>query len=424
MPEWGWIEESFIRWMPDGSQILFQMGPKVFAVDTAGSHLRMVADATWEVVVDGEVRYRTTTMTSWDVSPDGARLAFSKCGRYPPGEVDYQFLDGERRSGWVLRQSYPSGEVYGGLFSAETEKHEFEIMVSNMDGTGVERLTENGKEDNFPAWSPDGSRIAFFSGGLHTMATDGTDWLALAGGLRPRQPAWAPDGRHLAVVGTGLEEVYSVKSDGSEKFTIATDALSAPSWSPDGQRIAVAVPDGEGGAVLRTFAPDGSEPVTIARIAEADEFEVPEGPRDSWVVPNVSWSPDGSKIMYGCGRELCAVNIEDGSLVFDRLPLKLYRSNAYKPGPSDFVAAWSPDGSKIAVRLPLESMERTDGTPFLLTMDSDGTNAHVLMVLEEPAPPPNSTWSITPYCLKPVAAATSTPPFLSRIPYGQHDECK
>ena len=52
LPEWGWIEESFIRWMPDGSQILFQMGPKVFAVDTAGSHLRMVADATWEVVVD------------------------------------------------------------------------------------------------------------------------------------------------------------------------------------------------------------------------------------------------------------------------------------------------------------------------------------------------------------------------------------
>ena len=80
LPEWGWTEESFIRWMPDGSQILFQMGPKVFAVDTAGSHLRMVADATWEVVVDGEVRYRTATMTSWDVSPDGSRLAFSKCG--------------------------------------------------------------------------------------------------------------------------------------------------------------------------------------------------------------------------------------------------------------------------------------------------------------------------------------------------------
>ena len=203
-------------------------------------------------------------------------------------------------------------------------------------------------------------------------------------------------------------------------FTIVTDALSAPSWSPDGQRIVVAVPDGDGGAVLRTFAPDGSEPVTIASIADAGDLEVPEGLRDSWVVPNVSWSPDGSKIMYSCGEALCAVNADDGSLVFDSLPLRLYWTSFDLP---EIASTWSPDGSRIAVLLPLDMMDLTGGTPFLFTMDSDGTNAHVLMTIEEPAPS-TIMWAATPWCLKPVAAtATSTPPFLTGIPYGQHDEC-
>ena len=103
----------------------------------------------------------------------------------------------------------------------------------------------------------------------------------------------------------------------------------------------------------------------------------PEGRRDSWVVPNVSWSPDGSKIMYGCGSELCAVNVDDGSLVFDSLPPSL---DWIRPG-SEIVAAWSPDGSRIAVRVDGEKpyrYQRQDGGPILFTMDKDGTNPHVL----------------------------------------------
>ena len=397
LSEWGWFETGFFQWSPDGSQVLFSMGPEIYAVSAEGNQLRMIADASWEVLVDGDVRYRTATMTSFDVSPDSSKIVYSRCGRRPPGEGDYQFLDGDRQSQWVLVSSSDHGEYYEPLRIVEANRHSFELAVSNMDGTDVERLNDV-ELSNFPAWSPDGSRIAFFGDRiLYTVAADGTDLSSLVFkefALRP--PAWAPDGQHIALVGVGVghEEVYTVRPDGSEVFTIATDALSAPSWSPDGQRIAVAVPDGEGGAVLRTFAPDGTEPVTIARIGD---LEVPERRRYPWVVPNVSWSPDGSKIMYGCGEALCAVNAADGSLVFDSLPLKEYWGGS-SPG---LAAAWSPDGSRIAVFLPLDTHHVYEDEPYLFTIDSDGIDRLSLLTFEGG-------------CLN-LVAATSTPLSLTRI---------
>ena len=97
----------------------------------------------------------------------------------------------------------------------------------------------------------------------------------------------------------------------------------------------------------------------------------------TWLVPNVAWSPDGSKVMYGCGVELCAVNVHDGSLVFESLPVNPGWKSSSSRGPSEVAAAWSPDGSKIAVKLP--PWKTLDGAPSLFIMDSDGTNPHVLI---------------------------------------------
>ena len=278
--KWERVREDFIKWSPDGSQILFARRPKIYSVDAGGGLPRMVVDASWEIVIDGEVRGRFETMTSFDVSPEG-KLAYSRCGDQTP-QAGYQFLDGDRDGHIVLSFVTRSGhENYIGLEIAAARRHQFEIAVSNIDGTDVKKLTQRPSFSIFPAWSPDGSRVAYFGDRrppadriLYTMAADGTDVRSLIASksLVVRPPSWSPDGRHVAAVGAGLEEVYTVRSDGSGLTAIVTDALSAPSWDHDGQRIAVAVPDGEGGALLRTFAPDGSDPVTLASIVGADDL--------------------------------------------------------------------------------------------------------------------------------------------------------
>ena len=73
------------------------------------------------------------------------------------------------------------------------------------DGSEVRQLTDHDKEDNQPAWSPDGDHLAFSSDrdgdlAIYVMAADGSGVrpLTVTDGYADGQPAWSPDGRHLA----------------------------------------------------------------------------------------------------------------------------------------------------------------------------------------------------------------------------------
>jgi len=133
----------------------------------------------------------------------------------------------------------------------------------NADGTNPVRLTNDAASDVNPAWSPDGSKIAFVTdrdntrdghAEIYVMNADGTNPVRLAGGLGAVQPAWSPDGSKIAFAGAYLcggecyFALYLMNSDGSgvkelvgshPPFAFPT-TFSGPAWSPDGRWIAFA----------------------------------------------------------------------------------------------------------------------------------------------------------------------------------------
>jgi Tol biopolymer transport system component len=118
----------------------------------------------------------------------------------------------------VLALATPAQAAFPGIngkVAFETNRDgNSEIYVVNPNGSGLVRLTSNTATDSDPAWSPDGTKIAFESNSdprgtnpegdmeIFVMDADGTDPVQLThNALRDEGPAWAPDGTMLAYSG-------------------------------------------------------------------------------------------------------------------------------------------------------------------------------------------------------------------------------
>ena len=361
----------------------------LYSITADGSRLEKVVDTSakepdWLI---------GSSMTYFDMSPDGSRLAFSACTHHRDPATEYLKYNS-------LYRDWPRGWAYN-----------YDMALANIDGTDASRLTHTPGSENFPVWSPDGTSIAYFSsndswgewGGLkiHTLATGDIREIE-DDGIRPHPPSWSPDGEKLAFVGyewfarQSRMSVWTVGADGSNLTRIAF-AASGPAWSPDGKRIAMAVPRGPNKASLYTFAADGSDPTFVS----LDLPEPWDEPAEPWL-GNLSWSPDGSAILLEGFAH--AVNVDGTGTLFDGLAslltymkgLNLPYFSGWPPEEITFVlkgllkishmlAAWSPDGSKIAIRTEIPEViidaVGISDLPLIqvLTMDRDGSNPRVLV---------------------------------------------
>lgn len=215
------------------------------------------------------------------------------------------------------------------------------------------RLTRHAGLDAFPAWSPDGSQIAWTAdrgGGfaIWVMRSDGTDARRLTSGPADSHPAWSPDGRSIAFVRAPAGSLEVMRADGTGLRTIgrgrAFDVSAAPAWSPDGSRLAVAGADG----ALSLVAVDGG---TIRSLTPG---------RPGTMAARPSWSPSGGQIAF--------INLAGNALeVVDTGPARLH----VLAGEVDALStpAWSPNGGFLVF---------ADGAGHLETVSSDGRARRVL----------------------------------------------
>jgi Tol biopolymer transport system component len=151
--------------------------------------------------------------------------------------------------------------------SDEITRDHFEIYVIDVDGTNLRRLTSNSVEDRDPAWSPDGTKIAFSSArdgslNIYVMDADGSNVRRLTSTESiDREPDWSPDGRQIAFSSwrEGYSAVYVMDADGSNprRLSFHDEGTGAAAWSPDGSQIAyyLLAPDRY---ELYVIDPDGS----------------------------------------------------------------------------------------------------------------------------------------------------------------------
>jgi Tol biopolymer transport system component len=251
------------------------------------------------------------------------------------------------------------------------------LYAVDPDGSDLIQLTDGNSA--FPAWSPDGSRLAFTTIAedstwqIATIAADGSDLRVLTAGPGIHEaPSWSPDGEWIAYDyspsfpgDSGFRTVlYRMNADGSDQRLLGDPDGNdvEPKISPDGSNVLFQRYDGANAPIIVRHLTTGAETVVLAAGGQ-----------------NPSWSPDGASIVVQTDPPPTGGAIW-GPITQISLSNSTSRTELYPGGAASggFKPVYSPDGTHIAFGCGRDA-RTPDYDEAICVMNADGSDVRVLV---------------------------------------------
>ncbi len=251
----------------------------------------------------------------------------------------------------------PSGSTLGGasqIAFVSNRGGRPQIYIVNVDGSDERQITDLAAGACQPAWSPDGTQLAYTSpctanreeyqgSSVFVMNVDPQGvpsepiLLVVTLGGGDYDPDWSYDGLRLAFTSwrTGRPQIFTIGIDGKGLRNVNDDLAFnwSPSWAPDGSQIAIL--SGRGGQEEIWLVPDDGGEEKRYTHSDGQDIARPD------------WSPDGGTVLFekviGNIPRLIAISVADGGV----REIQVCQEGRLSLQPMG-EPAWSPDGQWIA----------------------------------------------------------------------------
>jgi len=255
---------------------------------------------------------------SW--APDGAHLVYERVVRRATTEHLIPTASRDPEFELYLSEPFPCFSsdgrqlIYSQYGNNGTAAGDTSIEIMDANGSGKRTLYhENGFSAYDASWSPSGDTILFSIGRyfrapglpaarIATIKPDGSDFRTIVDdGVNNGFPSWSPDGRQI-VYKQGKHLVIRTLANGrTARLTDGSHYDNFPQWRPHGDLIAF-TSDRDGRFELYTIRPDGTD---VKRLTNARGNNA-----------HSAWSHDGEWIVFSSGR----MGFKDEMALYDGVP--------------------------------------------------------------------------------------------------------